>query len=245
MERKKLVIGHLFPELLNMYGDKGNARCLENRLLWRDMEAEIRCFAIDDELDFSAIDILILGGGADREQQIVFEKLSEVKDSLVSYVEAGGVLLALCGGYSMLGKTWVCGGEEKEGLSLLPIETKPGGKRQIGDVVIRTLYTGEESLVVGFENHSDLTYVVGGEAFGTVLSGFGNNGSDKTCGAIYKNLLGTYLHGPILPKNPGLADSLLGRALEKKYGEKVNLIPLDDSAEQEAHDYIVNKYAKV
>ncbi|MBQ9915122.1 MAG: glutamine amidotransferase [Clostridia bacterium] len=243
--RKKLVIGHLFPELLNMYGDKGNVKCLENRLLWRDMEAEIRSFSVDDALDFSDIDILILGGGADKEQKTAFEKLSGVKESLASYVEAGGVLLALCGGYSMLGKTWVLFGEEIEGLSLLPIDSQKGTKRQIGDVIIRTNYTGEESLVVGFENHSDLTYVQEGKAFGTVVSGFGNNGEDASCGAVYKNLLGTYLHGPILPKNPALADSLLARALEKKYGEKVNLFPLDDRAEQEAHDYIVDKYAKI
>lgn len=244
MERKKLTIGHLFPELLNMYGDKGNVLTLKNRLLWRDMDAEVVSVSATDSLDFTNYDIVILGGGSDREQKLALERLQSEKQALYEYVESGGVMLALCGAYPMLGKTFIQKGESCEGLGILDICTEDDGKRHIGDVVIETSVAGEKSLLVGFENHSGKTRIGTCKPLGTVLCGFGNNGEDTTCGVVYKNLIGTYLHGPLLPKNPVLADYLLSEALIRKYGEATQLSPLCDQAENEAHDYIVNKFLK-
>ncbi len=242
MERKTLTIGHLFPEFLNMYGDKGNILALQNRLLWRDMDAEVKTFGIEDEIDFKTLDIIVLGGGSDREQKLVCGRLQKDREALSAYIESGGVLLALCGAYPMLGKHFVLKDETLEGLCVLDIDTEPENKRHIGDVVIRSDITGEELLIVGFENHSGKTRIGANKPLGTVCCGFGNNGEDKTCGVIYKNTVGTYLHGPLLPKNPVLTDYLLRCALKRKYGEKVELAPLCDRAENEAHDYIVSRH---
>ncbi len=244
MERKKLTIGHLFPELLNMYGDKGNVLSLKHRLTWRDMDAEVVSVGAADSLDFKKFDIVILGGGSDREQKLALDRLQKEKQALCEYVESDGVLLALCGAYPMLGKTFVQKGECCEGLGILDVYTEDDEKRHIGDVVIEACVAGEKTLVVGFENHSGKTRLGTCKPLGTVLHGYGNNGEDKTCGAVYKNLIGTYLHGPLLPKNPVLADYLLSQALLRKYGEEIKLLPLCDQAENEAHDYIVSKFLK-
>ncbi|MBR7164193.1 MAG: glutamine amidotransferase [Clostridia bacterium] len=244
MERKKLIIGHLFPEFLNMYGDKGNILALQNRLLWRDIDAAVKTFGIDDEINFSALDIIVLGGGSDREQKLVCERLQRDRVALSEYVESGGVLLALCGAYPMLGKHFPLKNETLDGLSVLEIDTEPDAARHIGDVVIQSDLMGETGYIVGFENHSGKTRIGDYKPLGTVCRGFGNNGEDQSCGVIYKNLVGTYLHGPLLPKNPKLADYLLSKALLRKYGEEIALLPLCDQAENEAHDYIVERFLK-
>lgn len=242
MERKTLTIGHLFPEILNMYGDKGNILSLQNRLLWRNIGAEVKTFSIEDEIDYSTLDIIVLGGGSDREQRLACSRLQKDREALSAFVESGGVLLALCGAYPMLGKHFVLKNESVEGLCLLDIDTEPEDKRHIGDVVIKSHITGEELLIVGFENHGGRTLIGDNKPLGEVCCGYGNNGEDKTCGVVYKNVVGTYLHGPLLPKNPALADYLLACALERKYGEKVELTSLCDKAENEAHDYIVKRH---
>ncbi len=244
MERKGLTIGHLFPDLLNLYGDRGNILTLQNRLLWRDFEAKVATFEKDDTVCFDGLDIVFLGGGSDREQLLVCEKLRGLRSEISRFVESGGVLMAVCGGYQLLGRYYKLQEETIEGLSLLDIYTETGEGRLIGNVVISSDITGTESLIVGFENHGGRTYIGKHKPFGRVLSGFGNNGTDATCGVLYKNVLGTYLHGPLLPKNPALADHLLRQALLRKYGEIVPLEPLEDQAEQEAHDYAVNRFLK-
>ncbi len=236
-----MTIGHLFPELLNMYGDGGNISALKNRLLWRGMEAEVLTIGLDDEIDFSGFDILLLGGGPDCEQKMVKERLETVKDALWAYVEDGGVMLALCNSYPMLGKHFLLGDNLEEGLSLLAIDTEKGDARMQGDAEIVVALARDEHSVVGFENHSGKTSISGHEPFGMVCHGFGNNGEDKTCGVRHKNLFGTYLYGPLLPKNPVLTDYLLFLALERKYGERIELSPLFDQAEQEAHAYILKR----
>lgn len=241
MENKKLSIGHLYPELLNLYGDMGNIKTLQNRLLWRGIEAEVVRFFKEDEIDFSGLDIVFLGGGSDRENQTVCRLLTKQTEALKGYVETGGVLMAVCGGYQLLGKTYPAEGKKVQGLGILDIETQVNEKRLIGNVVISSDITGEENLFVGFENHNGRTKLGSCKPFGKVLLGNGNNGEDGTCGALYKNVLGTYLHGPLLPKNPALADWLLRQALVKKYGE-ATLLPLDDKAENEAHDYAVKRF---
>lgn len=242
MERRTLMIGHLFPELLNMYGDKGNIQTLFNRLLWRGMDARVIEFGLEDEIDFEKLDIVLIGGGSDREQKLACERLQSMKESLSAYVESDGVLLALCGAYPMLGKEYPCKNGLQKGLGILDIDTEMDAGRHIGNVVISAAIGGESFTVVGFENHSGKTHIGSLEPLGTVLCGFGNNGGDKTCGVTYKNVIGTYLHGPLLPKNPKLADKILSRALARKYGEAVTLPPLCDKAEEEAHNYIVNRF---
>ncbi len=242
MEPKKLTIGHLFPDLLNLYGDRGNMITLQNRLRWRGLEAEVKTFEKDDAIDFSELDIVFLGGGSDREQLLVCERLKALRSEVAAFVESNGVLMAVCGGYQLLGHYYKLKNETIEGLSILDIYTESGEGRLIGNVVIESDMTGEKELFVGFENHGGRTHIGSHTPFGKVLYGHGNNGEDTTCGVVYKNVLGTYLHGPLLPKNPKLADYLLACALRRKYGEPIELPPLDDTAEQAAHDYIVKRF---
>ncbi|MBE7010633.1 MAG: glutamine amidotransferase [Ruminococcaceae bacterium] len=244
MEPKKIVIGHLFPDLLNMYSDAGNIKALQMRLLWRGIEAEVRSFYADDEIDISGVDILFVGGGSDREQRRVLDKLLPLREKLLSYVEAGGVMLAVCGAYPMVGKTCVLSGETVEGLGLVNIYSTAGEKRVIGNVVIESSVTGESMTIVGFENHSSMTHLEDNTPLGRLLCGHGNNDADDSCGIVYKNLIGTYLHGPLLPKNPKLTDYLITKALQKKYGEEVTLAPFCDKAEETAHAYAVKRFVK-
>ncbi|MBE7048749.1 MAG: glutamine amidotransferase [Ruminococcaceae bacterium] len=242
MEHRSLTIGHLFPDLLNLYGDRGNILTLQNRLLWRGFGVETVTFEKDTPLSFEGLDLVFLGGGSDREQLLVCQQLHRYREELAKFVESGGVLVAVCSGYQLLGRTFQSHGEIIEGLSLLDIYTEEGENRFIGNVVITTEIMGTPLQIVGFENHSGRTYIGNHAPFGQVISGSGNNGADGTCGVVYKNVLGTYLHGPLLPKNPQLADYLLQQAFMRKYGEPVGLISLHDRAEQEAHAYALNRF---
>lgn len=238
----KITIGHLYPDLLNLYGDRGNIQCLLKRCEWRGIDAEVIAFEQDDEIDFSKLDIVLLGGGSDREQMIVAEKLRSVKDSFKEYVENDGVLIALCGGYQLLGKYYKNGQDVIEGLKILDIYTEQGKDRLLNNVVLESELV--EMPVVGFENHGGRTCINDYMPLGKVLHGAGNDGQSGYEGVVYKNVIGTYLHGPLLPKNPQLADGLIQRALEKKYGEKVELKELDDTSEKEANKYIVERFLK-
>jgi len=235
----KITIGHLYPDLLNLYGDRGNIQCMKKRCEWRGIEAEVREFQLMDHIDFSGIDILLLGGGSDREQMIVCQKLKALQKEFRDYVEDNGVLIAVCGGFQLLGHYYDTEDGRIEGLSLVDLYTEQGSPRLISNIVI------ENELfpypIVGFENHSGRTYIQGNQPFGKVSYGFGNNNKDKQEGVMYKNVIGTYLHGPLLPKNPHVCDLLLSRALEKKYGDG-KLEPLDDSQELEANQYIVKRF---
>ncbi len=235
----KINICHLYPDLLNLYGDKGNITALRRRLEWRGIEAEVSEYKIDDTPDFSDKDIVFLGGGSDREQKLVCKKLLEQREKIKEYVENGGCLAAVCGGYQLLGNYYKLGNDTIEGLSLVDIYTEQKPGRLIGKVVLKSNIF--DDYIVGFENHGGRTYTNGAKPLGKVLYGCGNNGEDKCEGVIYKNVIGTYLHGPVLPANPKLTDYILSAALKKKYGE-VHLAPLDDSAETEAREFIISKY---
>lgn len=241
-EKHSLTIGHLFPDLLNLYGDRGNIAALVNRMCWRGMQAEVIEVQKDDPIDLEIFDILLLGGGSDREQLLVCEKLRTMKKEFCEYVESDGVLVAVCGGYQLLGNYYKLAQETIRGLELLDIYTEAGESRLIGNVVLKSDFTGESDMVVGFENHGGRTHIGSYTPFGKVLYGLGNNGEDKTEGVIYKNVIGTYLHGPLLPKNPKIADEILYRALKRKYGKEIDLMPLEDSLETQAHDYIVSRF---
>ncbi len=233
----KLKIGHFYPDLLNLYGDKGNILALKKRCEWREIEVEVKEIFLKDPVDFSELDLVFVGGGSEREQRMVCDRLHEIKKDFADYIENDGVVLAICGGYQLLGHYYETENDKVEGLSVLDIKTLAGSSRMIDNVVLHT----EFGTVVGFENHSGRTYIGDYQPFGKVLHGHGNNGEDGAEGVIYRNVFGTYLHGPLLPKNPLFTDELIKRALERRYGS-VTLCPLDDNEEQEANAYIVKRF---
>ncbi len=236
----KLTIAHLYPDLLNLYGDRGNMACLEQRLKWRGMEVETVEVMAHEVPDFSKYDIVLLGGGSDKEQKTVCEKLQAVQPELKAYVEDGGVLLALCGGYELLGTTFENAEGKMEGLKLVDMHTELGEERMFANVVMESELVNMP--VVGFTNHSGRTFIGDNKALGKVVVGFGNEGTEGMEGVVYKNVIGTYLYGPLLTKNPELTDWLLAKALEKKYGS-VELAPLDDSVEKAGNEYICKRFA--
>jgi len=237
----KITIGHLYPDLLNLYGDRGNITALLCRLRWRGIGAEVHEFHLNDNIDFNALDIVFLGGGSDREQMLVCKRLHDTRDAFADYVERGGVAIAVCGGYQLLGEYYRTGNETIEGLHILDVRTQNELGRLIGNVVVDSPLC--DMPVVGFENHGGRTYIGHHKPLGRVIIGNGNNGKDECEGVLYKNLIGTYLHGPLLPKNPQLCDWLLQAALSKK-GCENELKALDDAVEVAANRYVVKRYAK-
>lgn len=239
----KIRILHLYPDLLNLYGDRGNIECMRRRLLWRGIDAEVITHTCDDgALDISDIDIVFLGGGSDREQKIVCSRLLEHKKELHDYVEDGGVLVAVCGGYQLLGRYYKLEDETIEGLSILDIYTEQGKGRLIGNIVLEADFLDQR--IVGFENHGGRTYIGSHKPLGRVLSGYGNEERSGTEGVVYKNVVATYLHGPLLPKNPALCDHILRAALSRKYADFKGLAPLNDELENTANNYIVKRFVK-
>lgn len=239
-EEMKITVGHLYPDLLNLYGDRGNIACLMKRCQWRGIEAETIEFESDDEIDFKKLDIVLLGGGSDREQMLVCRKLQEIQKDFKEYVEDDGVVIAVCGGYQLLGNYYKTQDGVMEGLHLVDLYTEQGDTRLIDNIVLKSdLF---EMPVVGFENHGGRTYINDNKAFGKVLYGAGNTGESGYEGVVYKNVIGTYLHGPLLPKNPQVCDYLIERALERKYKEKMSLAPLDDQRELQANQYIQKRF---
>ncbi len=237
----EIRIAHLYPELLNLYGDKGNIASLVYRCEKRGIACRVYEYQPNEELDFENTDIIFLGGGSDKEQSDVLEMLMDYKDKLKAYVENGGTFLAVCGGFEFVGTSCMIGETEHSALGILDINTVHDGERHIGNIVIDSDIISDK--IVGFENHSGMTYADKYSPLGRVINGFGNNGSDGAEGVLYKNLIGTYVHGPLLPKNPKLADYIIKKTLEHKYGE-LSLAPLDDELETRAHDYAVARFSQ-
>lgn len=239
----KIKILHLYPDLLNLYGDDGNIAALTHRLTWRGAEAEvIRHMSDMGDFELDDIDLLFIGGGTDREERSVMEMLCANRGRLSRYIEGGGVVLAVCGGLDMLGKYCEFGGETAEGAAVLDIYTKNSKERMTGDVIAECGIIQTE--IVGFENRARKTYIGNNAPLCRVRIGSGNNGEDFTEGVVYKNVTGTHLHGPILPKNPKLCDYVLGCALKKKYGETAELKDLSDEFEDKARAVITDRYSK-
>ena len=242
----ELRICHLYPDVLNLYGDRGNILCMEQRLRWRGIEAVTTQVPIGEPLDAAAYDLFFIGGGQDFEQEVLLADLRGAKTQQIrSAIEDGKTFLAICGGYQMLGqyyKTW--DGVQCDFTGALDLYTVGSKQRMIGNY----MFTCDELPgvnVVGFENHSGKTYLGSGvKPLGHVLEGYGNNGEDKTEGARYKNVFATYSHGCLLPKNPKLCDHILLTALKRKYGENVTLKPLDDALENAAHDVMCRRLEK-
>ena len=239
----KLEICILYPDLLNSYGDTGNLAILEHRIKARGIELVTHPVSLTEDFDPKAYDIVLMGGGQFHEQSIVAEDLHKNKGALLKeYVHDGKVALLICGAYQLAGKYYVDDkGEKQEGLGILPIYTEAAGERLVGDVVIKS---EKGQWYVGFENHLGKTHIGDLEPFGKVLTGFGNNGVDGFEGCLFKNTIGTYLHGPLLSKNPEIADGMIKKALELK-GYDIELQPLDDSLELAAREAVLNKVGHI
>lgn len=240
MSDYKIKIMHLYPNLLNLYGDKGNIATLLRRLEWRGIEVEVEEVSETDEPDFSSADIVFLGGGTEREVRLVLEQLIKKKDELKAFVESEKTILAVCEGFEMLGEYFYMNDERLSGLGILDIRSEKATdqKRILGDTVIECDGIG---YVVGFENHGGRTDIGSNNALGKIVRGGGNNGESGCEGLRYKNLFATHLHGPILPKNPKLCDAILEVTLKKKYADFAGLKPLDDEVENMANAYIVTR----
>lgn len=224
---------HLYPEEMNLYGDGGNIICLKKRLEARNYKVDVIGIGVGERI--TNFDIMFIGGGQDREMKIIAKDVRRKSDELSYYINSGKTLLAICGGYQILGEYYKTASSQTVELTgALPFFTESTKQRMIGNVVINSPF----GKIVGFENHSGKTYL-GGELqpLGKVLTGYGNNGEDKTEGVLFKNTFGTYAHGPVLPKNPLLADEIIKRAL------RVNeLRKIDDELEQKCHNLLLSRF---
>ena len=238
-------ICHLYPELLNLYGDKGNIIALKKRCEWRGINVNVHNVSLNEEFNPDVFDIVFIGGGQDYEQEIIKDDFLKNKGSAIkAAIENNKVFLAICGGYQLLGKCYrTKDGKELEFLGALDIWTIGAQKRMIGNMVLECDFlkaTSSNGKIVGFENHSGKTYLGPGvKPLGRVIKGFGNNGEDGYEGAVYKNVYCSYSHGCLLPKNPSLADFLIETALKNKYSDFGSLTQIDDSLEMAAHNSVI------
>ncbi len=243
----RLKLAHLYPDLLNLYADRGNIRVLQKRAEWRGILLEAAQYNLDDDIDFSDIDIVFIGGGSDREQALVAKRLLQLQSDISHYAEHYGVIVAVCGGYQLLGHYYKLENEYLQGLSLLDIYTEQRKGRLIGNVVampnIKSSDDSKPLPVVGFENHGGRTFIGSHTPFAKLLHGKGNNGKDGGEGVLYKNIIGTYLHGPLFPKNPHIADYIIEQAVRRHY-EDYNISPLHDETELEANKFMYDRYIK-
>jgi CobQ-like glutamine amidotransferase family enzyme len=234
----KVVVGHLYPDYLNIYADRGNMAVLERRANWRRIGFDYRTIGMGEKIRPGEHDLFYIGGGQDREQALVATDLVDKGAQLVEAVHGGAALLAVCGGYQLLGRFYRDrSGAQIPGIGLLPHHTVAGERRMIGDVLLECeLEPGDRRTLAGFENHAGRTHLdTDAEPLGRVVAGFGNNGEDGLEGARLGSAIGTYLHGPLLPRNPWLADWLLARSLARRAGGDLpELEPLPDVFETEA-----------
>jgi lipid II isoglutaminyl synthase (glutamine-hydrolysing) len=233
-----LRVGHLYPEYLNIYADRGNIAVLEHRAAGRGLALAVEPVSVGDELGAGEHDLLYIGGGQDREQTLIAPDLAAKGAAIREAVGGGTAVLAVCGGYQLLGRFYRGrSGAELPGAGVLPLHTVAGERRMIGDCLLECeLEPGVRRTLAGFENHAGVTRLdAGAEPLGRVVAGFGNDGESGFEGVRIGTAVGTYLHGPLLPRNPWLADWLLARALEHRLGEPAELEPLADELEEEAH----------
>lgn len=231
MGTNRLKIAHLYPKELNLYGDCGNLLCLKYRLEKRGIKAEI--IPVEAAQALPDFDLLFIGGGQDREMELISRDI-RLKGEMLKYaIESEKTVLAICGGYQLLGEYYKTADGNTLRLSgALPFYTEGAEKRMVGNIIFETPF----GTAAGFENHSGRTYIGKLNPLGKVLKGFGNNGTDNTEGLLYKNTFCTYAHGPLLPKNPALADELLSRAL------KTQLEPIDDGLEVKCLKQLIARY---
>ncbi len=241
---KRIRIAHLYPEAMDLYGDNGNVLALRRRCEWRDIEADVLEVRVGDRTDLSDADVIVMGGGQDAEQAFVASDLTARAAQLRDLVDAGAAALVICGGFQLFGLCYeTSSGQVLPGIGVFDAWTEGGQERLIGDVTIEAslrrwgaAHSQPPLRLVGFENHAGVTHLgASGRPLGHVIRGAGNLGNGTTEGAVYRNAIGTYLHGPLLPKNPKLADHLIVAALAHRYGHAEPLTPLDDALEMQAH----------
>lgn len=232
-------VGHLYPDYLNIYADRGNIAVLACRAEWRGHRLEVRALTVHDEIHPGEHDLLYVGGGQDREQALIAPDFAAKAGGLRAAIDAGTAVLAVCGGYQLLGRFYRdAHGAQLPGAGVLPLQTVAGDRRMIGDVLLECeLEPGRRETLVGFENHAGRTHLdPGAEPLGRVVSGFGNDGESGFEGCRAGRVVGTYLHGPLLPRNPWFADWVLEQALaHASGGAPERLEPLDDALEADAH----------
>jgi CobQ-like glutamine amidotransferase family enzyme len=238
-ESTTIVVGHLYPDYLNIYADRGNMAVLSWRAARRGYRLEIRAVGLGEPLVPGEHDLLYVGGGQDREQLLIAPDLAARADSIRAALAGGAALLAVCGGYQLLGRFYRDrAGAELPGAGIFPLETVAGERRMIGDVLLECeLEPGVKRTLAGFENHAGRTYLdADAEPLGRVVYGFGNDGRSGFEGCRLGRAIGTYLHGPLLPRNPWFADWILAQALARRFGEPPALEPLPDELERRAHE---------
>ena len=235
----KVRVGHLYPDYLNIYADRGNMAVLARRAAWRGLELEVSLIGLGDTLPRGEHDLLYVGGGQDREQALIAPDIAARGDTLREAIAGGAAVLAVCGGYQLLGRFYRDRyGDELPGAGVLPLHTIAGDRRMIGDVLLECrLEPGERRTLAGFENHAGRTFLdEGAEPLGRVIAGFGNDGTSGVEGCRVGRVIGTYLHGPLLPRNPWLADWLLAQSVAHRTGGDPPVFdPLPDTLELEAH----------
>jgi CobQ-like glutamine amidotransferase family enzyme len=236
----RIRVGHLYPDYLNIYADRGNIAVLARRSAWRGHELEVGSISVGDDMRPDAYDLLYVGGGQDREQALVAEDVVAKRARILEAADRGAAVLAVCGGYQLLGRSYRdFHGVDLPGIGLFPLETVAGERRMIGDVLLECeLEPGRPRTLAGFENHAGRTHLdAGAEPLGRVIAGFGNDGESGYEGCRVGRAIGTYLHGPLLPRNPWLADWVLAQALaHASGGDPPTLDPLPDELEAEAHE---------
>ncbi len=240
----KIRVGHLYPDYLNIYADRGNIAVLTARAEARGHELDVTAISLGDHVPTGRIDLFYVGGGQDREQELVAADLTAKGPALRDATAAGAAFLAVCGGYQLLGRFYRDrSGLELPGIGLLPLHTVAGDRRMIGDVLLDC--TWARRTLAGFENHAGRTILdPGAEPLGRVVSGHGNDGDSGFEGCRAGRVYGTYLHGPLLPRNPWFADRLLVDALTHRTGGEVELAPLDEELEREAHAVAADRARK-
>jgi CobQ-like glutamine amidotransferase family enzyme len=243
MEYPTLRIAHLYPSLLNVAGDGGNVMAIVQRCAWRGIPTEVVEVEQGDTPDFTTFDVILFHGGQDVEMDVVARDLGLKVPSLQEAADQGVLIFAVCAGLQLLGHRYIPSvGEPMEGAAILDLETRGGNQRFMQHAAVEVTLNGHTGTVVGFENHSGQTTLgPGARPFGAVVAGAGNNGQDGSEGAVRDNVIATYLHGPVLPKNPWLTDQLIKIAIERRMGEPVELAPLDDTAEDRAHEVALAK----
>lgn len=260
-----LTLTHLYPHHLNLYGDTGNLIVLKRRCQWMGIDCTVQALEMEARPAPGETDLYFMGGGQDNDQVAVVEDFHRLKyDTIKADTEAGVAFLGVCGGYQLMGNTFLMGnGQETRGLGIINVDTKAPGtevkQRCIGNLVVEVMapiyqemmgmYVTTKDIprtLVGFENHSGQTYLGQAvEPLARTIAGFGNNALAEYEGARYKNVFGSYMHGSLLPKNPHFADYLIWLALRRKYGDKAPLIPvLPDAEEFAAHHYAVQRYGR-
>ena len=243
---KEIKILYLYPDILDLYGDIGNIKVLKYRMEKKGIFVIVDTYSIGDKApDFSSYDIVFSGGGADNEQKILSEDLVQYKDKIKEAVNKGVFFLLICGSYQLFGKYYKgVDGEIIPGLEVFDYYTEAiedRSKRCIGNIVLEIEIDGEKTKIIGFENHGGQTFDTK-ENFGSVLFGNGNKFGDSKEGFRINNVIGTYLHGPLLSKNPKLTDYIIKYSLERKYGEEVNLEPLNDEFEEKCREQLLSRF---